>query len=170
MRKYLFGHRFDDVIKSPMHFRTPDKARWFLEKAVTEYNTLSDLRTWAHRWGAAVRTDEELLDFAAISLVSGSLIVGEVDKTPGKTPELRVMKGGGEGKPPPPRKVAPAPLAPGERTTPSEMREPKPEPKAESAPAPAPEMDTDQQVAALLAAAKSGAPFCEQCAQAAANE
>jgi hypothetical protein len=163
MRKYIFSDRFEGMTKAPLRFFKHDKALQFLREATAEYNTLVDLRHWASRRGHRPLPDRELLEYAATCLIAGNLVAGTFGKVTKESSKPSVMKGGGAGviqK----REVAPAPAyRPGERTTPSALIDRQPEKAPEPAPLPAPTLDVKEQVAALLAAAQSGAPFCEQC-------
>lgn len=165
MRKYIFSDRYAGLVRSPIPFFNAEKALQFLRDAASDYNSLVDLRMWASRQGSGLRDDSDLLEYAAKGLVSGELVAGTLGKVAARDRTMHALKGGGASKEQQ-HKAPPEPLKSGETTTPSALREPREEPKPDPKPAPAPAMDVAQQVAVLLAAAKSGAPFCEQCEKA----
>ena len=154
MREYIFVDRFAGLNKSARRFSDHDDALRFLRELATDFDALAELRIWASNRGSVPRTDRELLEHAAVCLVSGELVMmakatqkALATQAP-KVRELRERQ--------PRRSTAQVQEEPRESTTPSAIRAPS------SAPAP----DVAQQVAVLLAAAQSGTPFCEQCEKA----
>lgn len=156
--RYRFDDRLGGRHGSVRHFHDHGEALRFLRAEASDFVSLGYLRVWADRRGFGSRLDRDLFQFAATGLVSGELTVRPVTRvilggTPGPSPSTRPSEAI-------PRNEAPARAASvGLRKAPT-----KPPPK------PANTLDVDQQVAALMAAAKSGTPFCEQCARAAKEQ
>lgn len=163
MREYRFGNHFSDLTKSPRRFLDQNEALRFLREVASNFDTLIDLRTWASERRVALRPDRDLLHEAAACLVSGELIAWSLTSvTHGRSaPKAQKTETTTQ------RPMSNAPIAqsdPRDRVTPSALRKSS----AEPAPSPTPvaEIDVAQQVATLLAAAKDGTPFCEQCERA----
>jgi len=99
-------------------------------------------------------TDRKILDDLAKMMAKGSV----------RIKKLKVATGGSGGSTPSPPSPSPSSSRALRTTWPSGPRmrireRPDPKPKAP----PEPPVNTAQQIAALKSAAKSGAPFCEQC-------
>lgn len=159
MREYSFGDRFEKPGKSALRFHDLYEALEFLRTAAANFDTLVALRIWAGRRGSGPRPDRDLLDYAATCLVSGELTV---------VPLIRFtyrgsMTGAGGGAS---RSLKQFPTAesgqPHSAPRETNVQPAAPEPRS----MPQTKVDVSAKVATLLAAAESGAPFCEQCEQA----
>lgn len=162
MPRYTFFTRSDRVSSKFQRFSDKDEARRFLHNATSDFDTLNDLRLWANDQGFLRRDDTDLVDYAAAYLVFGDL---RVARYPLKLSEI---SSGGTTEETAGEAEDRTPLTnSADRATPSALRRPRTDPAPAASPPPKQTVvDINTQIAALIAAAQSGAPFCEQCQKA----
>ncbi len=152
----------DDARAGPAIFAGQDEALRLLRLAALNYDNLQHFRmvwrTQVQGGGAQPPTDRRVLQFLADRLARGLLRISG----PRRAEPAPVRKGGGTGgaAPPPPK----PPVAPRPPATPPLKLRPPPIP-AEIAKVAAPLIDAAEQANCLVAAAKDGLPFVEQCAK-----
>ena len=121
----------------------------------------------AHAGGAALNLldDHEVLSVLCRAIVGGRLWLRGMGATSeAELPDAATGKDSGWGVAvAPPAGGAPSPPAP----PPPSSRAPAPMAPAPAAPPPPPDLDNAAQAAALREAARTGVPFCEECAKAA---
>lgn len=132
-------------------------ARIFLGRHITD----PSLMAWLRRWGHEKRnlSPVQMTDYGVIEEAAKALVTGELFTCPIDRPDARRLSYGVEVRAPEkedapkPRRRSPGPSAPKPKKSGSQ-EEPL-------------DLDIEAQVEALRAAAKDGAPFCEQCTRAA---
>ena len=161
MRKYFFGDSSRSLVSARLSFSSQSEAINFIRFEASDSDTLRELRRWASRRSVSIRSDKQLYEYVASCLVSGQLEVKTLERA-----ESAGQGGGGVVGVAGSGKSASRPVrahrSPDDKDEPIKVRPRQvapPEPKAQ----PKAKIDVDQQVAALKAAAISGAPFCEQC-------
>jgi len=162
MRRYKFGDPAAWTAAVPKRFLDRDEALRFVRDQACDFDTLNDLRIWAHERGYRPRRDRDLFELVATCLDSGHLRVWPLAEVVSIGPVSRVA-GGGEAQYTPPRAVPERPQATlNERMAVPELRI---RPRDLQLPQAPPEfvIDLQRQIETLLTAAKSGMPFCEQC-------
>ena len=148
MNRLMFDSRPGPRAGDILRFREREEALRFLRGAVSDDSVMRHLRRWADGRGHAVTGERDIVERAAAALLTGALRARRVPVAPVGGP------GTDDGTPARPSEVVSPTLF--ERDAP---------PPPDSSPAPQRQtaIDVAQQVKALLAAAKNGSPFCEQC-------
>lgn len=157
MRRYKIFNRSNHLGRKALRFSDTEDATRFLQHATLDHDILNDLRRWAVENDCSRRQDAELVRYAASHLVYGDLRVAWFQERL----DFQATQSSSAETAPNDRTSKPR-TSSGERVTPSSLRASKSEASPKSTLSSAP-VDIAKQIATLLAAAKSGAPFCEQC-------
>lgn len=143
----------DDTVEV---FQRASDGSALLQRHANDASLMGWLRTWASRDGVPDRSDAGVLAAAGFALRDSRLMIVEM---PWRFRWLIGVQGVSTASSPRPKGkgsglfTAPPPAARSQAPAPAKEAPPKP-------------ISTDKQVAALLSAAKNGAPFCEQCSKA----